>query len=49
MRYHEGGYGEDARFKKSFERIVLGVIGRETYLMFARRSGDGRWTGKVKV
>ncbi|KAF9445321.1 hypothetical protein P691DRAFT_777663 [Macrolepiota fuliginosa MF-IS2] len=31
--------GVDARFGKSFERVVFGVIGNETYLKFAERFG----------
>ncbi|EKM81260.1 hypothetical protein AGABI1DRAFT_112930 [Agaricus bisporus var. burnettii JB137-S8] len=31
--------GEEARFNKSFERVVFGVLGNETYLKFADRFG----------
>jgi uncharacterized protein (TIGR02452 family) len=31
--------GDEARFGKSFERVVFGVIGNETYLKFANRFG----------
>lgn len=31
--------GEDARYRKSFDRIVFGVIDNETYVKFAQRFG----------
>lgn len=31
--------GEDSRFGRSFERVVFGVIGHETYVKFAEKFG----------